>query len=650
VSTLSSDDALLASLEGTVIAPSGRPGVEYRLERIIGAGSFSVAFFAIRSSSDGESPAVIKLMRPRMVREAGQAAALVAQKERVALRRLNEQVPPPPFVVRLLDDDAVRVVDGDSPAVLPWLALEYVHGGPEGTTLDDRIDFSIEQTGFAFEPERVALALRCLAGGLDAIHRVGVVHRDLTPWNVLCCGFGDDEIFKISDFGVARPRGGVGTFVGFPVGTPGYAAPEQVGQRTGQVGPASDVFSLAGIVFKMLTGTPYFRVDNMPDAMLRAHENTRRSIGESRALHPDIAENAAACRDIDAALARATSADPRDRPQTSWEFAAGILRLLRSEGSVSRPHRQRLESIAEESRSAKFRWGWRVRHAALSGIQIRSVAWDGDGHCLAATSRGLSFWNGTTWVAVPHAGLPNPEGIRFVHRVAAGEWLLGGDDATIAHYSSDGVSGVVRAENPVTFTHASGEPADLAVLVGARSGEPPLMFSVAARRWLKPASLSKAQAVTSLARLADDRWLLAGRSLSGRGFAAIYTPLMFEVRRLRSDADTYLACAAQPELGRGAAVGERGRVSLVDGESSTELAVPGEPDLSAVAVDIAGRVWVGGAGRLWLHQPESAEAWACQWQSTVERAPIVSIFADLGLVTAMTADGAVLEGRWERQG
>ncbi len=646
---ISPEDDLLGALSGLTLKSPHERKVRYQLDRPLGAGSFAVAFFALRRSAEGHSPVVLKIVRPRMMREQGETARLAVEKEAVALQRLNERVPPTPFVVRLIDSGAVGVTQAGVQMDLPWLALEYVHGGAEGTTLDERIDFSMEQTGYAFDPDRAALAVTCLSSGLEAIHEVGVVHRDVTPWNVLCCGFGTDELFKIADFGIARQEEqSPGTFSGAPGGTAGYAAPEQIAPGKVPMGPASDVFSLAAVVFRLLTGEEYFEAPTTVDGVLMARQKERRSITQCRGLCPELAERPHACAAIDASLAHATAFDPRHRPQTVWEFAASVLRALRPDPKRRSPPRRRLESITEHSGVSRFQWGWHVRRNPGADRVIRSVAWEGDGRCLAATSKGLAFWNGTSWVQAPLGALP-PGGIRFVERVGAGQWLVGGDKGTIAHYSQRGVSGLLEADDPrVTFQQASGEIGDLAVLVGARPIEPPLLFSLAAHRWLKPAALSKAKTISALVRLSDDSWLMSGRSRRGEGFAAIYSPLMFEVQRLRGgDVSEYNDCAAQPDLGLGVVVGARGRVLLVEGGEARESIVPGEPDLTAVAMDIAGRVWTSSVGHLWLHNPESPEAWTCVWRSADWRAPFVSVFADVGLVIGMTADGGVIEGRWE---
>ena len=62
-------------------------------------GGMSLAFFALRVAPDGETPVVLKILRPQMIRGTDRAALLAVQKEAVALGRLNERLPPTPFVV-----------------------------------------------------------------------------------------------------------------------------------------------------------------------------------------------------------------------------------------------------------------------------------------------------------------------------------------------------------------------------------------------------------------------------------------------------------------------------------------------------------------------------------------------------------------------
>ena len=269
---------------GSAIPSDVHPGVAFHLERTLGTGATATAFFATRTSPQGDSPAVVKIILPRVVMQGGDTASMVVRKEAVALGRLNERVPPTPFVIRFLDAGTVSFPSRMRSYALPWLAIEYVHGGVEGTTLDERIRFSIRRTGYAFDRKRAHRALSHICDGLAEVHDVGVIHRDLNPNNVLCCGFGDAELFKLSDFGIARPKGMEATFGAQVLGTPGYIAPEQGFQTEGGPTPVSDVFSAAGIAYYALTGETYFASRNPVEALMLARAPERRSIAESGRL------------------------------------------------------------------------------------------------------------------------------------------------------------------------------------------------------------------------------------------------------------------------------------------------------------------------------------------------------------------------------
>ncbi len=153
--------------------------------------------------------------------------------------------------------------------------------GWNGTTLEERVEYSLKTTGFSFDPERAARLIRGLAKGLDEIHAVGVVHRDLSPGNVLCCGSGETELFKISDFGIARPAGLSVTFGNMLVGTPGYLAPEQIVSEGDTISPSTDIFSFAAIVYFVLTGDQLFNARNAVAALMLSRAAERRSLLEA---------------------------------------------------------------------------------------------------------------------------------------------------------------------------------------------------------------------------------------------------------------------------------------------------------------------------------------------------------------------------------
>jgi serine/threonine protein kinase len=642
------DDRDLVSFARQEIRSNELPNVVFRMGRKLGDGAMGVAYFGMRLSENGRSPIVMKLIRPEYVIDAGETASLVFKKEAVALARLNDRVPPTPFVVRLIDLGSTLVRQRGREFPLPWLALEYVHGGAEGTTLTERVVYSVEKTRYAFDAERAAHAIECIAKGLTAVHEVGVIHRDLTPNNVLCCGFGSEEIFKLSDFGLARPTGITGTFGGMAIGTIGFAPPEQAALDARLIGTWSDVFSFGVVVYFLLTGQAYFPTGSLGESLAAVRSVRRPSITNSPLLSPELRERDAACRGIDQALAQATAARPEERPRNAALFAATLLPWLKSDSRSRAPASMRrlrsvIEPVGDDSRKG---WKWTVRQVPTGERIVRSVAWDGDGRCLAATSDGLAFWNGTSWLSAPTGELPDPRGVRFVHRVSAGSWLVGGDKATLALYTGEGVSDIVHGPNPdQSFSLASGDFDDLAVVVGTLEGTPPVLYALCSRRWLKPMPLDKALTINGLARIGDDRWLVTGRRSDGAGFTALYRPLMWDavflpVPKVRA----LMACAGRVDRNLGVAVGADGLVGWIDADDKLQhLTLPEKPDLSAAAIDVSGRYWVGGGGSIWLRPTDGQ--WSVAWRNPEWVSPIVSLFADVGIVIGLTADGGIVEGR-----
>jgi eukaryotic-like serine/threonine-protein kinase len=129
-----------------------------------------------------------------------------------------------------------------------YLAMEFVDGEPLSEILNrGRLSF-----------EAVGELQQRLAAGLDAAHRHGIIHRDLSPDNVLIPQ-GDVGRAKIIDFGIARStRAGGGTTIigsGF-AGKYNYVSPEQLGLFGNDVTAKSDIYSLALVLAACLTGQP----------------------------------------------------------------------------------------------------------------------------------------------------------------------------------------------------------------------------------------------------------------------------------------------------------------------------------------------------------------------------------------------------------
>jgi serine/threonine protein kinase len=641
VSSRSLDSSLL---KGITIDSERHPGVRYRIERALGEGGMGIVFFALRDAPEGIAPVVIKVVRPEVLASSQHTAETLVRKEVVALERLNSRVPPTPFVVRFIDTGAVAL-----PALgvaLPWIAVEYVHGGLEGTTLEQRVRYCTDNTGFAFDPVRASLALRSLGAGLAAVHDVQVIHRDITPGNVLCCGFGEAEIFKVSDFGLARMHS-LETFGKVMLGTPAYTAPEQNFKEEHDVGSYSDVFSLACVAYFLLTGESYFDAASVPQALMAVRSEARKSVLSSQGLCPELRADVDACRAIDATLALATSKDPGMRPKHAQELTSPLSRALSREGApeTARASRRLVHSVLSLPSPVAVRgWQWTVRHPPRSDVALHGIAWESDGHCVAASTSGVVYWSGTSWIPAPTGTLAPESAVRCVHRVRAGTWVLGGDEV-IAVYSTGGIQELIPCAG-ASFQHANGHLEDLLVAVNDRTAGFPELWMLSGRRWHAPIGLGEFRVVSSVSRLGPTAWLLAGRRRDGTGAIALCRPLERSLSFLTiPPTRAMLATASQPERELGLSAGTQGVVVSVHAGGVTTSILEGQPNVSACAADILDREWAGGSGRLWVKEPGPTSSWRSVWEDGVFSSPFVSVMADVGMVLAVTADGGVLEGR-----
>ncbi|MCK6552463.1 protein kinase, partial [Myxococcota bacterium] len=154
----------------------------------------------------------------------------------------------------LAHPNIVAVLDcGVTPDGLPFLAMEHL----VGRTLKELLS-----TEGRMHPVRAAAIVRQIAEGLAAAHTTGIVHRDLKPSNVLVTLRDGREHVKILDFGCARvvdadPEETHLTETGQLLGTPSYAAPEQI--RSPKLTSAkADLYSLGMVLYALLAGRPAF--------------------------------------------------------------------------------------------------------------------------------------------------------------------------------------------------------------------------------------------------------------------------------------------------------------------------------------------------------------------------------------------------------
>lgn len=632
---------------GQIIPSELCPGVSYRVERLLAQGGTARAYYAIRIGPEGQQPVVIKIILPHIVKASDKTASMVIKKEAVALGRLNERVPRCPYVVRFIDTGAVTYAMGHQILSLPWLAVEYVDGGLEGSALDERIVYSMRATGYAFDPERAARAVKALSRGLEEIHAVGVVHRDLTPANVLCCGNAATEMFKISDFGIARPVGLSVTFGNVAVGTPGYVAPEQTLASKGNVGPQSDIFALAAVVFCLLTGEHFFHAQTTTDAFQEIKDKKRRGLAETRGLCPELKNNPAALNALDAALARATAFAAEDRPASAKLLADEILPWLDDQPHSVHISARWLDCIQQLDVSpSRIERNWLIRHPPGDDRVVLGAAWNADGHCLGATTRGLEYFDGASWSMLPEAECLLGRPVCNVKQLNPTNWLVAASGARLVEVAREGTTILAQGPDPsIDFIEIDGDVDDFAVVVGRSAGRPPLLCTLIGRRWLKPFELTSATHVSSLCRLDDERWLVVGRDRHGQAWAGIYQPLDLSVTNVPVPvARALLASVSRRNKSVAVAVGGDGAILCLEGQQVGASAIPGQFDLTTAAMDLTAQIWMASSGRIYFakHPLEPVE---CIWHDPDWTVPFVSLHADMGHLLGLTVDGGVVECR-----
>ena len=200
---------------------------------------------------------------------------------------------------------------GETKDGLIYLAMEFI----EGRSLTDLL----HETGPLSLP-RAAGILSQGADALQAAHDLGIVHRDLKPDNIMVITTRGKDVVKVVDFGIAKATGAEAgqkvTKTGLVVGTPEYMSPEQLSGD--QLDGRSDIYSLALVFYRMVTGRLPFKADTAQETMIKRLTDDPMPLAAAR---PEGRYPTELQRIMDRALARW----PNDRYASSAEFGRDVV-------------------------------------------------------------------------------------------------------------------------------------------------------------------------------------------------------------------------------------------------------------------------------------------------------------------------------------
>ncbi|GAF50184.1 protein kinase domain-containing protein [Rhodococcus wratislaviensis] len=215
----------------------------------------------------------------------------------------------------------------------PFIVMPYHAQG----SLDERI----RRHGPLPPDEALRLGVK-MAGALETAHRLGILHRDVKPGNILITDYGEPAL---TDFGIAHIAGGFETASGIVTGSPAFTAPEVVAGEPPT--PAADVYGLGATLFAAFTGHAAFERRSGEQLMAQFLRITAEPVPDPR-VH-GISE------DVSAIVERAMSAEPGVRPS-----AVELGRQLRES---QRHHGFPVDEMAMHAEPAAVQGGASVRHS-----------------------------------------------------------------------------------------------------------------------------------------------------------------------------------------------------------------------------------------------------------------------------------------------
>ncbi len=315
------------------LAPGAIAVPGYAIRRVIGEGGFGVVYEAEQTQPVHRIVA-LKLIKHGSFSATGKSRFTI---ECEALARLDH-----PSIARVYDA-------GTTPTGHLFCAMEFI----DGTSI---VAFANEHRLTAVQ--RIEMMITVCEAAQHA-HQRGILHRDLKPSNILVTRVDGRAIPKIIDFGIAKVRdehgqgGGGPTLSGEFVGTPIYMSPEQADPARSEFDTRSDVYSLAVVLYELLTGTTPLQATRMAhlglEGMLRSlrQDDVPLASARLRDLGADAERHAQRCSskretllrllqgDLDRVLAMALEKDRARRYESPQQFGADLARWLRNDAVIA---------------------------------------------------------------------------------------------------------------------------------------------------------------------------------------------------------------------------------------------------------------------------------------------------------------------------
>ena len=240
---------------------------EYMILDLIGKGGMAKVYKARHTLLD--EIRAIKFLRPEL------------RERRECIARFHREAQ---IMVQLRNKHLVLLYEfGTVGNELFFLVMEYLQG--------ESLRRRLRRSSWLAAPDAVRV-VKQVALGLSEAHKLGIVHRDISPDNILMVPQGDDEIVKVIDFGIAKnvtTGGGKITQTMKLVGKAEYVAPEQIcapvsGDETETVDGRTDIYSLGVTFYELLTGSKPFEAKSSKAYLAKHFTEMPKPLGESNPL------------------------------------------------------------------------------------------------------------------------------------------------------------------------------------------------------------------------------------------------------------------------------------------------------------------------------------------------------------------------------